>query len=64
MLKLQGYFHRSKWLLYTEKLNVPSVTDISLGKYPVMVHLQGYVNNLRSNEAPIQQGLHFPSPKF
>ena len=37
------------------KLNVKSVADISLGKFPVKVNSHGYVNNLGSNEAPIQR---------
>ena len=37
------------------KLNVKDVAHISLGKFPVKVNLQGYVNNLGSNEAPIQR---------
>ena len=36
-------------------MNVKDVADISLGKFPVKVNLQGYVNNLGSNEAPIQR---------
>ena len=37
------------------KLNLKSVADISLGKFPVKVNSHGYVNNLGSNEAPIQR---------
>ena len=37
------------------KLNVKSVADISPGKFPAKVNLHGYVNNLGSDEAPIQR---------
>ena len=37
------------------KLNVKSVADISSGKFPAKVNLHGYVNNLGSDEAPIQR---------
>ena len=36
-----------------------SVTDISLGKFPVTVNLHGYVNNLRTTKRPFNEGYIF-----